>query len=134
MRTFFPLNQILEVVGFSKSTYMYWQKRFDRENKDLNIEIKIKNIRKDNPNYGYRRIHAVLRRLGLLINKKKVQRIIQKLSLQVRSFTRKSRKYYSYKGQVGKVAKNNKLLRNEIAYTGGNIRTFRSCYKNNKGL
>ncbi|WP_420038354.1 IS3 family transposase [Finegoldia magna] len=28
-------------------------------------------MRKDNPNYGYRRIHAMLRRIGLVINKKK---------------------------------------------------------------
>ncbi|SHJ74877.1 Transposase InsO and inactivated derivatives [Parasporobacterium paucivorans DSM 15970] len=40
------------------------------------------------------------------VNKKRVQRIIQKLGLQVRSFTRKSRKYSSYKGKVGKVAPN----------------------------
>ena len=40
------------------------------------------------------------------VNKKRVQRIIQKLGLQVTSFTRKSRKYSSYKGNVGKVAPN----------------------------
>lgn len=40
------------------------------------------------------------------MNKKKVQRLIQKLNLQVTKFTRKSRKYYSYKGTIGKVAPN----------------------------
>lgn len=59
--------------------------------------------------FGYRRILGELRKLGLSVNKKKVQRIMQKLGLQVKSFTRKSRKYSSYKGNVGKVAKN--LLR-----------------------
>ena len=38
--------------------------------------------------------------------KKKVQRIIQKLGFQVTSFTRKSRRYNSYKGNVGKIAPN----------------------------
>ncbi len=85
---------------------MYWQKRFNRDNKDKLIEEQILNIRKKHPNYGYRRIHALLKKDGLIINKKKVQRLIQKLGLQVTSFGRKSRKYYSYKGTVGKVAQN----------------------------
>jgi len=89
-----------------KATYMYWQKRFDRENPDKELEDKILDIRKQNKDYGYRRIHEELRKQGYYINKKRVQRIIQKLGLQVTSFTRKSRKYSSYKGKIGKVAPN----------------------------
>ena len=89
-----------------KATYMYWQKRFDRVNPDKEIEEKILEIRKNNKDYGYRRIYGALRNLGYTINKKKVQRIIQTLGLQVTSFTRKSRKYNSYKGKIGKTAKN----------------------------
>lgn len=106
LRAKYPLKDLLKYCHFPKSTYMYWQKRFDRQDKDKPFEEQIKEIRKDNPNYGYRRIHAMLRRLGVLINKKKVQRLIQKLKLQVTSFTRKSRKYNSYKGTVGKIAPN----------------------------
>lgn len=47
-----------------------------------------------------------LRNQSFVVNKKKVQRIMQKLNLQVTSFTRKSRKYSSYKGKVGTVAPN----------------------------
>lgn len=47
-----------------------------------------------------------LRNQGSCINKKKVQRILQNLGLQVTSFIRKSRKYSSYKGKVGTVAPN----------------------------
>ena len=90
---------------------MYWQKRLDRPNKDEQVEKKILEIRKDNPNYGYRRMTAMLRKQGLLINKKKVQRLVQKLKLQVTSFSRKKRKYSSYKGTIGKVA-DNKINRN----------------------
>ena len=85
---------------------MYWQKRFDRVNPNQELEEKIIAIRKEHKDYGYRRIHAVLRKQGFNVNKKRVQRIIQKLGLQVTSFTRKSRKYSSYKGNVGKVAPN----------------------------
>ncbi len=85
---------------------MYWQKRFDKENPDEELENKILKIRKEHKDFGYRRIYGELRKIGLIINKKKVQRLVQKLKLQVKSFTRKSRKYSSYKGTVGVVAKN----------------------------
>lgn len=89
-----------------KATYMYWQKRFDRENPDKELEEKIQEIRKNNKDYGYRRIYGELHNQGYLINKKKVQRIVQKLGLQVTSYTRKSRKYSSYKGRIGTIAPN----------------------------
>ena len=86
-----------------KATYMYWQKRFDRGNPDREIEKKILEIREEHKDYGYRRILGELRNQGYSINKKKVQRIVQKFGLQVTSYTRKSRKYSSYKGKVGTV-------------------------------
>lgn len=89
-----------------KATYMYWQKRFDRDNPDQEIEEKILEIRKKNKDYGYRRMSGELRNQGYCVNKKKVQRLMKKLGLQVTSFTRKSRKYSSYKGKVGMVAPN----------------------------
>lgn len=85
---------------------MYWQNRFDKENPDKELEEKILEIRREHKDFGYRRIYGELRKLGIIINKKKVQRLVQKLGLQVRSFTRKSRKYNSYKGTVGTVEKN----------------------------
>ena len=63
-------------------------------------------IHQNNKDYGYRRMYGELRNQGYIVNKKKVQRIMQKLGLQVISFTRKSRKYSSYKGKVGTVAPN----------------------------
>ncbi|MBE5985247.1 MAG: IS3 family transposase [Paenibacillaceae bacterium] len=100
------LKDILAVIGFPKATYMYWQKRFDRENPNQELEDKILEIHKNNKDYGYRRMYGELRNQGFTVNKKKVQRIMQKLNLQVFSFTRKSRKYSSYKGKVGTVAPN----------------------------
>ena len=89
-----------------KATYMYWQKRFDRENPDKELEERILEIRKSHKDYGYRRILGELRNQNIVVNKKKVQRIMKKLGLQVTSFTRKSRKYSSYKGKVGTIAPN----------------------------
>ena len=85
---------------------MYWQKRFDRENPDAELEAKIKAIRQSDKDFGYRRIYGKLRQEGFLVNHKKVQRLVQKLGLQVKSFAHKSRKYNSYKGTVGRIAPN----------------------------
>ena len=81
---------------------MYWQKRFYRENPNKYLEDEIAKIHTENNNYGYRRVYRELRNRKILVNKKKVQRIMQKLGFQVTSFTRKSRRYNSYKGNVGK--------------------------------
>lgn len=71
------------MVGFSKATYMYWQKRFDRENPNKELEDKILEIHSDNKDFGYRRIHAMLRKQGYVVNKKRVQRIMQKLLTEI---------------------------------------------------
>ncbi|OXZ28448.1 hypothetical protein B9N49_01980 [Finegoldia magna] len=83
---------MLKYFNLPKSTYMYWQKRINRPNKVMEIENKILKIRKENPNYGYRRITAMLKRLGLKINKKKVQRLVQNLKLRVKNFFKKIKK------------------------------------------
>ena len=85
---------------------MYWQKKFTQpEVPDVREQL-ILAIRKEHKDYGYRRLWAQLRNLGHKINRKTVQRIVQKLGLQVHSFTHRTRKYRSYKGAVGKVADN----------------------------
>ncbi|BAM46739.1 putative transposase [Amphibacillus xylanus NBRC 15112] len=98
---------------------MYWQKRFNESNPDEEIEHLIKEIFKENNgNYGYRRICMELRKCGHIVNHKKVLRIMNKLNLTCTKFTRKSRKYNSYKGTVGKVAQNriNRRFNTHIPY------------------
>ena len=94
------------MIGFSKATYMYWQKRFDRENPDESLIQQMQSIRDEHKDYGYRRIHGELIKQGLDVNKKKVQRIVQQRGMQVTSFTRKSRRFSTYKGVVGRIAPN----------------------------
>lgn len=77
------------------------------DNPDLELEKKIQFIFDENDgNYGYRRIHLALKHQSILVNHKKVQRIMRKLGLKGQKFMRKSRNYKSYKGTIGKVAKN----------------------------
>lgn len=118
LRGEFKLQDILEVVGMSKSTYMYHQKRFNQPNKDQNIINLILAIRKENKDYGYRRVHAVMVNDGIVINKKRVQRIMGELGLNVTTYSKKSRKYNSHKGDGPKVPANllNRRFKTSIPY------------------
>ena len=85
---------------------MYWQKQFAQPEVPDEREQIILAIREEHKDYGYRRLWAQMRNLGHTINRKAVQRIVQKLGLQVHSFTHRTRKYSSYRGSVGTVADN----------------------------
>lgn len=86
---------------------MYWQKHFKRTNPDEKIERIIKEIFDENDgNYGYRRIDMELRKRGFTVNHKKILRIMKKLGITCVKFRRKSRKYSTYRGTIGRVAKN----------------------------
>ena len=97
------LTELLAMVQLAKSSYFYTLHA--KENKDVALENKIKEIRQVHPNHCYRTITALLRRDGMIINEKRVLRILRKLQLLVTSFHHKSRKYSSYRGCVGKIAK-----------------------------
>jgi len=85
---------------------MYWQKRFDREDPDAQLLQIIRDIRTEHKDYGYRRIHGELQKQGIQVNKKRVQRLIQQHGMQVTSYTRKSRRFSTYKGIVGRISPN----------------------------
>ncbi|WP_396232415.1 IS3 family transposase [Fredinandcohnia sp. QZ13] len=59
-------------------------------------------VEKHNGNCCYRRIYIELRKSGYIVNHKKILRITNKLGITCTSFTRKSRKYSSYKGNYRK--------------------------------
>lgn len=59
---------------------------------------------KNKERYGYRRITALLRQKGIVINHKTVLKLMK--SLNLRGKQRKNDKYHSYKGEVGKIADN----------------------------
>ncbi len=51
---------------------MYWQKSCDRKNPNKELEDKILEIHIDNKDFGYRRMHGMLRKQGYIVNKKRV--------------------------------------------------------------
>ena len=116
---------------------MYWQKKWTEEDKDKSLKEEILDISQDNKEYGYRRIHLELRNRGWLVNKKKVQRIVQELGIQVHSYGRKYKKYNSYKGTIGKIKKNriNRRFETNIPYqkitTDTNLNTMKKTNMGN---
>src|SRR5690606_33976426 len=71
-----------------------------------------------NGNYGYRSISMELRERCYVVNHKKVLRIMNKLGIKCIKFTRKSRRFSTYKGTVGKIAKNllNRRFKTHLPY------------------
>lgn len=95
---------LLSVSGLSKSTYYFELQRLDREDKDEELRKHIIDIfNKNKGRYGVRRVHASLRNEGMVINHKKVQRLMGEMGL---SGKRKKQKYHSYQGEVGRIAEN----------------------------
>lgn len=103
----YRLKDIVVVVGIPEATYHYHVKNFGKEEVDTELKDLITQLfKKFHERYGYKRITKELKKLGHFINHKKVYRIMRELGLKCVKFMRKSRKYNSYKGSVGKVAKN----------------------------
>ena len=99
------LNDLLDAIGLSRSTYYYELGRTDKvkeRNADLSSEI-VSIFNENMKRYGVRRVHRELLNRGFLVNHKRVQRIMNQFALCGK---RPKEKYHSYKGDVGKVADN----------------------------
>jgi transposase InsO family protein len=72
-------------MGIKRSTLYYKPKKnINRKQKELRIRKKIADISREHPYYGYRRITASLRRDKLIVNHKKVLKIMKQLGIQGR--------------------------------------------------
>ena len=76
------INANPNLPHLSRSNYYYSLKKKDKERDNREIKAEIKAIYEEHKHrYGYRRITAELRRRDLLVNHKKVQRLMNKLKL-----------------------------------------------------
>lgn len=99
-----PLGYLLRASEMARSTYFYHFRRLKCADKYFCLKAEINDIyHKHKGRYGYRRITLALKNRGVTINHKCVQRLMKLLGLK--SCIRAT-KYRSYKGQVGKIAKN----------------------------
>lgn len=97
----------------ARSTFYYYLKKSNLPDKYNSIKHVITEVyHRHKGRYGYRRITMVLKQKGLIVNHKTVARIMAESGLK--SLVRIKR-YKSYKGQQGKIAKN-LLKRNFNAY------------------
>lgn len=88
----------------ARSTYFYHEQRSKLNDKYSDLKQQIKAIyHQHKGRYGYRRITLALRNMGLNVNHKCVQRLMQSMKLKSRIRITKCR---SYKGRVGRVADN----------------------------
>lgn len=98
------ISLLIEVSGLPRSTYYYYVKHRNKEDKYSEIKKQITTINHENKGrYGYRRITAELHNRGYVINHKTVQRLMKQLGINCKV---RMKKYRSYKGEVGKVAPN----------------------------
>ena len=56
--------------------------------------------------YGYRRVTQSLRNKNIIVNHKKVLRIMKELGILCTKFSNRVRKFNSYKGEFGKISQN----------------------------
>lgn len=94
----------MSVSRIARSTYFYHEQQsyFVDKYSDLKQQIKLI-YHKHKGRYGYRRITLALKNMGIVINHKCVQRLMQLMKLK--SHVRRV-KYRSYKGQIGQIAGN----------------------------
>nr|WP_293228581.1 IS3 family transposase [Moritella sp.] len=98
------LKHLLQVIQLAKSVFYYQVKVSEKTNTYERELALIKLIYHEHKGrYGYRRIHLTLRRQGITINHKTVQRLMAQLNLKS---TVRPKKYSSYKGGAGKTAPN----------------------------
>ena len=97
------INANPNLPHLSRSNYYYTLKKKDKERDNREIMAEIKAIYEEHKHrYGYRRITAELRRRGLLVNHKKVQRLMNKLKL-FGIVSKRWHKYSSYRGTQGPI-------------------------------
>jgi putative transposase len=104
LRQRYKLALLLKCSKLPRSTFYYYLKQ-SKQDKYSVEKVEIQHLFEENKQrYGYRRITALLRQKGIVLNHKTVLKLMKSLNLNGK--TRKNEKYHSYKGEVGKVADN----------------------------
>jgi hypothetical protein len=78
-------------MGMAVSSYRYRTRRCDEE-----LRIRLVELAREKPRFGYRRLHVLLRRCGERVNHKRVHRVYREAGLMIR---RKKRKHCVREGK-----------------------------------
>ena len=105
LRDKYSLSSLLKRMSISKSSYCYQHKIIHSKEKYEAITKAILQLfHKNDSRYGYRRIHALLKKQDIIISEKIVRRIMKENHLVVK--IKKTKKYSSYMGEITKAAEN----------------------------
>ncbi|STZ01197.1 Uncharacterised protein [Moraxella lacunata] len=92
--------------------FYYHIRQSTKPDKDLDLKEHINHIYHHHKGrYGYRRITLELNNQGMVINHKKVQRLMQEMGLKAKIRQRKYKLYSSYQGEQPNKIKDNVLKR-----------------------
>ena len=83
----FSQRRASRLVGVGRSTVRYHPRRGD----DGELRARLRELAAARPRFGYRRLHALLRREGIAVNHKRVARLYRAEGLAVRGRKRKAR-------------------------------------------
>ncbi len=101
----YSLPALLDKLQLSKSSYYYQEHAINKEDKYAEVRYRtIELFIENKERYGYRRIHALLKREDIIISEKIVRRIMREELLFVK--TKKARKYNSYQGEISSAVEN----------------------------
>jgi putative transposase len=104
LRQQYPIASLLTIAGLARSTFYYQANLLGLADKHHELKSMIRTIFADHKGrYGYRRITAVIRREGRIVNRKTIQRLMTQL--QLKSYVR-VKKYRAYRGEIGRAAAN----------------------------
>ena len=98
MKEKYPLPVLLRKMKLPRSRYYYQIKALAIEDIHKHMRREVDRIFLENKaRYGYRRIHAELKKIGIKVSEKVVRRVMKEDGLEVK--IRKTKKYSSYKVQ-----------------------------------
>ncbi|MNK56210.1 Integrase core domain protein [compost metagenome] len=102
MRERYSLKWLLELAHVSRAGYYKWrraqQTARQRKERDKLLEAHMLSLHRLHPYFGYLRMTVALRKEGLLVNHKRVYRLMKKLGIQ--SVIRKKRRFFGKQASV----------------------------------
>ena len=97
--TMLPVTRLCQALVLSRATYYRWRAAEPVSDPDVELRAQIQAMAVEMPAYGYRRITHELRRQGVVVNHKRVLRLMRKdnlLCLRTRSFVRTTDSAHDY--------------------------------------
>lgn len=94
------VSEMCKVLGVCRAEYYRWRRGVGIVDKDLELRDRIQSIALEWSVYGYRRIWAELRRQGIIVNHKRVLRVMREdnlLCLRKKSFIKTTDSSHSHR-------------------------------------